>query len=80
MTASETLPSRSAPELDDIDALMARVSKLQAMLAMTYGQAGESFRSMNRTLQDNYLWACADLAHESEGLLRQMFKAPRAAR
>ena len=71
MTASETLPSRSAPELDDIDALMPRVSKLQAMLAMTYGQAGESFRSMNRTLQDNYLWA----VHSKVTTLRMLFDA-----
>lgn len=37
------------------------VAKLHALMMMTYGEAGESFRSMNDELQDNYMWACAGM-------------------
>ncbi len=46
-------------------------TKLQALLQNTYGNSGESFRSMADHLQDAYMWQCADLADEIEGLLSE---------
>ena len=46
-------------------------TKLQALLQNTYGNSGESFRSMADHLQDAYLWQCADLVDEIEGLMSE---------
>lgn len=46
-------------------------TKLQALLQNTYGNSGESFRSMADHLQDAYMWQCADLADEIEGLVSE---------
>lgn len=34
--------------------------KLRAMLAVTYGSHGDSFRNMADDLQDSFMWACYD--------------------
>lgn len=47
------------------DQLSARQSQLQALLAMTFGEAGEVFRRLSDEHQDNYLWACKMLAREA---------------
>lgn len=49
---------------DQFDNANTLAAKLHALLMMTYGEAGESFRSMNDKLQDDYLWACAGMATE----------------
>ena len=38
--------------------------RLHALLAMTYGCQGDSFRAMNDDLQDRFLWQCAEMANE----------------
>jgi hypothetical protein len=43
------------------DQMNMRIGQLKAMLAMTYGEPGESFRRMNAEIQDNYLWACTTM-------------------
>lgn len=48
----------------DIDRAQQLAVKLEALLCNTYGCSGDAFRGMNDTLQDNYLWACGDLAGE----------------
>lgn len=50
------------------DQLSARQSQLQALLAMTIGDAGAAFRSLSDEHQDNYLWACEMLAREAQEL------------
>lgn len=45
--------------------------KLQALLLMTYGEAGASFRSMCEHHQENYMWVCADLSDELEALVSE---------
>lgn len=45
--------------------------KLQALLLMTYGEAGTSFRSMCDLHQENYMWVCADLSDELEALVSE---------
>jgi hypothetical protein len=46
------------------DQLTARQAQLQALLAMTHGNAGDVFRRMDADCQENYLWACAMIARE----------------
>lgn len=36
--------------------------KLRAMLAVTWGDQGETFREMSNELQDCFMWACFDHA------------------
>ena len=55
--------------------LSARLSHLYSMLAMTYGEAGESFRANNDDIQDGYMWACAALAEECRGVFSQITAA-----
>ena len=60
--------AEGANALAIVDQLSARQVQLLSLLAMTYGDAGDSFRRMNPTLQDNYLWACFMIAEEMRGL------------
>lgn len=48
------------------------VAKLHAMLMMTYGEAGDSFRSMNDELQDNYMWACAGMVTDLKEVISEI--------
>ena len=57
----------AAPQVNKADATDRAFElsrKLQAMLMQTYSLAGEDFRTMNDDLQNNYMWACADMARE----------------
>lgn len=46
--------------IDQLDALNEAIAKAQAMVYMTYGESGDSFRRMSRETQDNFLWALCD--------------------
>lgn len=50
------------------DSLDRKLAQLHAMLIMTYGDAQESFESMNDDLRGNYMWACSDLAEQCKAL------------
>lgn len=54
--------------IDRLDDLNQKLAQLESVLVMTHGDAGESFRSMNDDLQDNYLWTCRTLASECKEL------------
>lgn len=58
------------------DQLTARQAQLQALLAMTHGNAGDVFRRMDADGQENYLWACAMIARE----IRELMEAIHARR
>ena len=69
----EHLPEKSAvpaypPNLQD--ALDCGFRRLDAMLALTVGEGGESFRIYNDEIQEAYLHGCAMLATE----IRQLYK------
>ena len=51
------------------DQLTARQAQLQALLAMTRGNAGDVFRRMGAEYQENYLWACSMIADETRELV-----------
>jgi hypothetical protein len=46
------------------DLLEEKLAQLDALLAVTYGEQGASFRMQNESLQDNYMWCCSRLASE----------------
>jgi hypothetical protein len=71
-------PDQAMPEIDsDVYAikegatrfevgslLEEKLAQLDALLAVTYGEQGTSFRMHNESLQDNYMWCCSRLATE----------------
>lgn len=66
------LPTRARDLRTDATTLSANLSKLSALLEMTYGGARETFDGMNKSLRDNYLWACADLANDCQALAESL--------
>lgn len=52
-------------KIDLIDGAQAALLKAQALIAMTFGESGESFRTMNDDYQDRFLWAISDLITEA---------------
>jgi len=74
--------SPDAHEIDIIDQLHARQTQLDAMLAMTFGEAGENFRGMSEVRQDIYMGACASAADEIQqltSLLREVRRSKEVA-
>jgi hypothetical protein len=45
--------------VNDLDS---KARQLRALLVNTFASSGEGFRAMSDELQENYMWACADLA------------------
>lgn len=46
------------------DQIACRIQQLEGMLAMTFGESGESFRNMNDDLQDSFMWSCSSAIKE----------------
>lgn len=59
---------RISVSIETLDQLTAKTDKLAALLSLTYGTAGESFRNMADGVQDSVLWACAELADDCYAL------------
>jgi hypothetical protein len=59
----------SGSKMDITDQIACRIQQLEAMLAMTFGESGESFRNMNDDLQDNFMWSCSSAIKEIRQLL-----------
>lgn len=68
-----------ATRLDVQNLLESKMHHLAAMLVLTYGDRCEEFRNMNDEIQDNLMWACADLAREIKEL-REALDEPAMAR
>jgi hypothetical protein len=47
---------------------------LNAMLLRTYGEDGEMLRGSCEAVQDNYLWACSELASECNDLHTKLWR------
>ena len=54
-----------------------RLAHLTALLMMTYGEAGEAFRNYNDRIQDEYMWACGQMADECRELFTQVMAKAR---
>lgn len=66
--------SPDACEIDIIDQLDARQTQLEAMLAMTYCEHSEKFRSMNAATQEAFMWACSAAAREIKQLTELLWE------
>lgn len=60
---------------DAIQDLSNGLAQLVAMAAMSYGEAGESLRQMNDSLQDNFMWALHDKAVDCHQLVEVILNA-----
>ncbi|WP_291981216.1 hypothetical protein [Candidatus Accumulibacter sp. ACC005] len=54
-----------------------RLAHLSALLEVAYGGGGEAFRGYSNEIQDQYLWACAQLADECRELFPQVMAKTR---
>lgn len=59
----------SSKPSDRADHLQARLSQLQAMLAMMQGDGREAFDSLSDDLRDNYVWACSMAVSECKAMI-----------
>lgn len=51
------------------------LGKLSALLAMAYGEGGAQLRRMDDTLQDNYMWTCAELSSRCERIAQALVES-----
>lgn len=58
--------------LDLMDKLGAKLVQLDALLARTYGEEGDTLRGCSGDIQDNYHWACSSMASECNALHTQL--------
>lgn len=71
--ATETVTEHKyAMPSDSANRLQAVAAKLAAMLNHTFGNSGEAFRSLSDDLQDNYLWACAEMMEEIHEIVTEL--------
>jgi hypothetical protein len=60
-TGNDTdLAEMGVGELTDI--AVKKAAQLRSLLCMTYGEAADVFQRMSKAAQEDYLWACSDLA------------------
>ena len=64
--------AEAASDFDVSCMLETRLAQLSAMLAVTYGGGGESFRENSDIVQDHFLWACSYMATECNELFQQV--------
>lgn len=60
------------------DMLTRRTSQLTALLSATYGEAGDGFRTLSNSLQEDFMWLAHDLAQEISLLSRVVTHPPRS--
>jgi hypothetical protein len=54
---------------ESYDALTLKLEQVRALLAMTFGEARDSFNNLEDIQQDHYMWACADMVKDCGDLL-----------
>lgn len=72
MATQNVNQSLSGEEIEDLDDLSKKTAQLDALLYMTYGEGGDVFRRSSGAVQENYLWACAELASEARKLAQKL--------
>lgn len=77
---AEATTTTEADLIELQDKLDTKARQLRALLHQTYGQAGDDFRTTSYELQDDYLWACADIADEIWQGLRELGERLQEAR
>lgn len=61
-----------------LQTLETSLAKVQALVAMSCGEAGPVFRNMSAELQDNFLWGVADLIDQARNATQIIVEAPEA--
>jgi hypothetical protein len=61
--------------MDALDLLKEKLSKLHALMTMTFGASADTFNGLSDEHRDNYLWACSTLAAESRALAASLTPA-----
>lgn len=72
MATQNVNQSLSGEEIEALDDLSKKTAQLDALLYMTYGEGGDVFRRSSGAVQENYLWACAELASEARKLAQKL--------
>lgn len=67
--------SLSGEDIENLENLSKKTAQLDALLYMTYGEGGDVFRRSSGTVQENYLWACAEIASEASKLAQKLASA-----
>lgn len=62
--------------MEALETLETALAKAQALMAMSYGEAGPAFRNMNDELQDNFLMGVADLVDLARHASRVISESP----
>lgn len=73
-----TCLSPGATSADVRDRLGARLLQLTALLSTTWGGGDDGFASLNDATQENYLWACSDIADECQKLFGALYDLQKA--
>lgn len=68
----EIILPKVGQNLDHLSRAKTLSVQLEALLYTTTGESGEAFRMVSDTLQDNFMWACSDMARELASLLSQV--------
>ena len=64
--------SLSSEEIDNIDELSRKTGQLAALLYMAHGEGGDVFRRSSEMVQENFLWACSDIASDANRLAQKL--------
>ena len=64
---------------DIADQLAARQTQLEALKAMTQGEAGKAFRGLPESQQDGFMWACSMIEREIQELTAALEERQAAA-
>lgn len=64
MNATQPTIKSWTDDLDRVNRAEELAAQLRALLAATYGDAGEEFRALADDIQDNFMWCAARLADE----------------
>ena len=63
---------RAMSELSPLNRAQALASQLSALLEATTGEAGEGFRVLSDHVQNDFMWACADIATQLKKALEEV--------
>jgi hypothetical protein len=72
--ADQTVDQTVTGPSDTFKKLQGKLGQLSALLNCGYGWGIENFRSMIDAIQNNYLWACADLSKECELITKNLMQ------
>lgn len=67
--------SLSSEDIENLDELSKKTAQLDALLHMTFGEGGEVFRRTSETVQENFLWACSEIASDARKLAQKLAEA-----